>query len=239
LQRLEGLSDLIGSVVWPEKSVSSPTRDGQCSNRCCPRNALPPAGPTRTTAKSWKRSCGCWHRRAVAGPARLLRSLAHGRQPLLPLTSPGRARPAAGRDHPPCRCPRRAGLVGARRGRQRGLRPPARRRRTTPAERGGPQGASAQPQDEALGRSRGGQSSKLHLRVEGGGRPLVILVTAGQRQRLRCCQRCWMPGRSDGLARLVVLDGVGRASGPSGLSPARATRSRACGRSCAAGGSAR
>jgi hypothetical protein len=104
---LEGLSDLIGSVVWPEKSVSSPTRDGQCSNRCCPRNALPPAGPTRTTARSWKRSCGC----------------------------------------------------------------------CAPARRGGPQGGGEPPQDETLGRSRGGLSSKLHLRVEGGGRPLVILVT--------------------------------------------------------------
>jgi transposase len=44
-----------------------------------------------------------------------------------------------------------------------------------------PQRGSAPPQDETLGRSRGGLSSKLHLRVEGGGRPLAILVTAGQR----------------------------------------------------------
>jgi hypothetical protein len=119
------------------------------------------------------------HMRAVAGPARLLRSLADGR-PLLPLTSPGCVRLAAGRDHPPRRRPRRAGLVGALGGRQRGPRPPARRRRTTPAERGGPQGGSAPPQDEALGRSRGALSRKLHLRVEGGGQPLGILVTAGQ-----------------------------------------------------------
>ena len=34
---------------------------------------------------------------------------------------------------------------------------------------------------EALGRSRGGYSTKLHLRVEGGGKPMVILATAGQR----------------------------------------------------------
>ena len=32
-----------------------------------------------------------------------------------------------------------------------------------------------------MGRSRGGLTTKLHLRVEGGGRPLVILATAGQR----------------------------------------------------------
>ena len=32
-----------------------------------------------------------------------------------------------------------------------------------------------------MGRSRGGLSTKLHLRVEGGGRPLVVLASAGQR----------------------------------------------------------
>jgi len=45
-------------------------------------------------------------------------------------------------------------------------------------------GGSLHPQDEALGRSRGGLSSKLHLRVEGGGRPLVILATVGQRHEV-------------------------------------------------------
>lgn len=35
--------------------------------------------------------------------------------------------------------------------------------------------------DEALGRSRGGFSTKLHLRAEGGGKPLTFLITAGQR----------------------------------------------------------
>jgi transposase len=34
---------------------------------------------------------------------------------------------------------------------------------------------------EALGRSRGGFSTKLHLRCEGGGKPLTLHVTAGQR----------------------------------------------------------
>jgi transposase len=34
---------------------------------------------------------------------------------------------------------------------------------------------------EAMGRSRGGFSTKLHLRAEGGGKPMVLLVTAGQR----------------------------------------------------------
>lgn len=34
---------------------------------------------------------------------------------------------------------------------------------------------------QALGRSRGGFSTKLHLRAEGGGKPLTFLVTAGER----------------------------------------------------------
>lgn len=36
-------------------------------------------------------------------------------------------------------------------------------------------------EQQALGRSRGGFSTKLHLRAEGGGKPLTFLVTAGQR----------------------------------------------------------
>jgi transposase len=34
---------------------------------------------------------------------------------------------------------------------------------------------------EAVGRSQGGFSTKIHLRAEGKGKPLVILITAGQR----------------------------------------------------------
>ncbi|HVG97597.1 MAG TPA: IS5 family transposase [Chloroflexota bacterium] len=40
---------------------------------------------------------------------------------------------------------------------------------------------AAGPADEALGRSRGGFSTKLHLRAEGGGKPMVLVLTAGQR----------------------------------------------------------
>ncbi len=36
------------------------------------------------------------------------------------------------------------------------------------------------PEDEALGRSRGGLSTKLHLSCDGKGRPLSVVVTAGQ-----------------------------------------------------------
>ncbi len=37
------------------------------------------------------------------------------------------------------------------------------------------------PQDEALGRSRGGFSTKVHVRAERRGKPLVLVLTAGQR----------------------------------------------------------
>jgi transposase len=47
---------------------------------------------------------------------------------------------------------------------------------------------------EALGRSRGGYSTKLHLRVEGGGRPMVILATAGQRHEALMLRRLMQGG---------------------------------------------
>lgn len=37
------------------------------------------------------------------------------------------------------------------------------------------------PAQQALGRSRGGFSTKLHLRTERGGKPVALLVTAGER----------------------------------------------------------
>ncbi|EFC86784.1 transposase IS4 family protein [Parafrankia sp. EUN1f] len=40
---------------------------------------------------------------------------------------------------------------------------------------------TAEPADHALGRSRGGLTSKIHLAVEQGQKPLSVLVTAGQR----------------------------------------------------------
>jgi len=35
-----------------------------------------------------------------------------------------------------------------------------------------------------LGRSRGGYSTKLHLRIEGGGKPMTLTVTPGQRHEV-------------------------------------------------------
>ena len=43
-----------------------------------------------------------------------------------------------------------------------------------------PGGSAAEPEDHALGRSRGGFTTKIHLACEQGQRPLALLVTAGQ-----------------------------------------------------------
>lgn len=45
----------------------------------------------------------------------------------------------------------------------------------------GRRAATEGPADEALGWSRGGFSTKLHVRAEGGGKPMALVVTAGQR----------------------------------------------------------
>ncbi|WP_200842402.1 transposase [Actinomadura sp. K4S16] len=57
-----------------------------------------------------------------------------------------------------------------------------------------PGGVDAEPDDHGLGRSRGGPTTKLHLAVEQGQKPLSLLVTAGQRH--------------DGPQFQPVLDGI-------------------------------
>ncbi|MYS79595.1 IS5 family transposase [Streptomyces sp. SID5474] len=44
-----------------------------------------------------------------------------------------------------------------------------------------PGGVAVEPDDHALGRSRGGLTTKIHLACEQGQKPLSVLVTAGQR----------------------------------------------------------
>jgi transposase len=55
----------------------------------------------------------------------------------------------------------------------------ARRRGDLQAEP--PGGTQAEPDDHALGRSRGGLTTKVHLACEQGQKPLSIVITAGQR----------------------------------------------------------
>jgi hypothetical protein len=39
------------------------------------------------------------------------------------------------------------------------------------------------PADQALGKSQGGWSTKVHLRAEGNGKPLTVLLTPGQQHK--------------------------------------------------------
>jgi transposase len=62
-------------------------------------------------------------------------------------------------------------------------RAPARRRCTKKGDeqKEPPGGARNEPADHGLGRSRGGLTTKLHLAVEHGQKPLSLVLTAGQR----------------------------------------------------------
>ena len=49
-------------------------------------------------------------------------------------------------------------------------------------------GAQGGQEHEALGRSRGGFSTKVHLRAEGGGKPLAFVISGGERHESRYVQ---------------------------------------------------
>ena len=50
-------------------------------------------------------------------------------------------------------------------------------------------GKRGDPEAEALGRSRGGFSTKVHLRAEGGGQPLTVVLTPGERHEATVFER--------------------------------------------------
>ncbi|WP_435887559.1 transposase [Streptomyces antimycoticus] len=89
-------------------------------------------------------------------------------------------------------------------------RPPARRRHRP--KRGRHQ--QDEPDDHALGRSRGGLTTKIHLACDGRGRPLAILLTPGQRHDSICArpllERIRVPrtglGRPRGKPDQVIAD---------------------------------
>src|SRR3954452_13575072 len=51
----------------------------------------------------------------------------------------------------------------------------------TPPALAGPAPSGGEAPDEALGRSQGGFSTKIHLRAEGHGRPITAVLTGGER----------------------------------------------------------
>lgn len=86
-----------------------------------------------------------------------------------PAPGPGRRE---GSDH--LGCERRLdclpGTSARRRGREKG-----------DLQKESPGGVFVEPGDHGLGRSRGGLTSKIHLAVEQGQKPLSVVITAGQR----------------------------------------------------------
>jgi transposase len=85
-------------------------------------------------------------------------------------------------DPGPGRRSRRHRLAGPDRLHRR-PRPPARRRRPKSGQQ-----RPDEPDDHALGRSRGGLTAKIHLAFDGKGRPLAILLTRGQRHDGICAR---------------------------------------------------
>jgi transposase len=63
--------------------------------------------------------------------------------------------------------------------------------RASRAAAGGGKGSRASPEDHALGRSRGGFGTKLHLVVDGHGIPLSAVVTAGRAHESKSLEGSW------------------------------------------------
>ena len=109
------------------------------------------------------------HRGTLARSARTLWSLAYRGQPLLPLAEGWYLGSAVG-----------GGASPSRRRRPAELGPALSRWHHDPSPSARGWGKKRDPESEALGRSRGGFSTKVHLRAEGGGQLLTLILTPGQ-----------------------------------------------------------
>jgi transposase len=110
------------------------------------------------------------NRRSLARPARALRFLEDRGQPFPPLAGDRGQGPGA-----------RRAPVGRRRGRGVRLGGPLRGWDDDPSAPARRRGKGGEPETEALGRSRGGFSTKLHVRAESQGKPVAFVATPGQR----------------------------------------------------------
>lgn len=64
-------------------------------------------------------------------------------------------------------------------------------------------GKKSTPEAEALGRSQGGFSTKIHVKAEGGGKPMTFILTPGQQHELTVAEQLVQQGT-------VKRPGVGR-----------------------------
>ncbi len=127
----------------------------------------------------WKLRTGSpW--RDLARPPGEVRPLADLLRPLQPLEKGRHLGPLAGPRADQVGCGRRD-RVGGERGRHGDPGPPACRGCESQAGQRRRKRGLLNPEDEALGRSRGGFSTKVHLACDGKGRPLSVVLTPGQR----------------------------------------------------------
>lgn len=159
-------------------------RSGRCWSRCCLSGRSRVArrnGPDGSSSTGSAGECGPGLRGEMC-----CRPMGHGRRSTGCFAA-GNG-PGSGGSHPgpvasPCRC---YGIdhLGCQRRLDHCPGPPARRRcaEKGDAQKEPPGGAGEpEPADHALGRSRGGLTTKLHLATEQGQKPLSLVITAGQR----------------------------------------------------------
>src|SRR5215210_5949409 len=113
------------------------------------------------------------HGRALAGRVGAVWAVAHAVQSLPPLAARRRLGPRV-----------RGGPSPRRRGWATGLDRPLRRWHRYPSAPACGRGKGGDPATEALGRSQGGFSTKVHLRAEGGGQLLTLVLTPGQQHEV-------------------------------------------------------
>jgi hypothetical protein len=91
--------------------------------------------------------------------------------------------------------------------------------------------AASGGEEEALGRSQGGYSTKLHLRAEGNGRPITAVLTGGERHEQIALEALLDQGaiRRPGRGRPACAPGAWQAT--------RATPARPPAGGCGHGGS--
>ena len=187
-----------------------------------------PATPGRTTAP-WSTASSGTCTPAPRGPTRPS-AMAPGRPSTTASTAGARTAPGPGSSTPCCSASTAPAASTASCGASTPPsaaptpRPPGREKIRTRAPRlGGPTAAQVdEPEDHALGRSRGGFSTKAHLVCDGRGILLAVWVTAGQRHESRAFEAAMSRARRPRRAGRPTL-------APAGGAATRVTATARCG----------